>query len=127
MVCLEFVSKLLVSVSTKKAPCAPFLFSCLDEFIFYPEIPENHSLIAKIILAYNSLDSSGTAVGLGGTLYNNNNASIIYIKHEAENFASPGVQDVDIFNNFFATARDQASLFFHKERHIATKNERNLL
>ena len=77
-----------------------FLPDNLDEFIFYPEIPENHSLIAKIILAYNSLDSSGTAVGLGGTLYNNNNASIIYIKHEAENFASPGVQDVDIFNNF---------------------------
>jgi tyrosyl-tRNA synthetase len=28
-----------------------FLPDNLDEFIFYPEIPENHSLIAKIILA----------------------------------------------------------------------------
>lgn len=77
-----------------------FLPDNLDEFDYYPNVPSNQSLAAKVILSYSSLDSSGTAIGIGGTLYDNNNASIIYLKHEAENFASPGVQDVDIYNYF---------------------------
>lgn len=78
----------------------PLSLSPLDwsEFNNYPEIDEQYNIVAKIILGYPSLSTSGTIKKVTNTSYNLNNAAIIYIERKANNFAVPSLGDTDFAN-----------------------------
>lgn len=69
-----------------------------DEFDNYPEVDDQYNIIAKLIVAYPSLSTSGTIKKVSNTSYNLNNASIIYINRKANNFAVPSLGDTDFAN-----------------------------
>ncbi len=69
-----------------------------DEFNNYPEVDEQYNVIAKLIVSYPSLSTSGTIKKISNTSYNVNNASIIYIDRKANNFAVPSLGDTDFAN-----------------------------
>ena len=67
-----------------------------SEFENYPSVESDYDVIAKIILSYPSLKTSGTIKSKSATTYNLNNASIIYIERKADNFAVPPIGDTDL-------------------------------
>ena len=70
-----------------------------NDFKNYPTIDKEYDIIAKIILSYPSFKTSGTIKNKSNTTYNLNNASIIYIKRNADNFAVPPIGDSDLIND----------------------------
>ena len=70
-----------------------------ESFKNYPSIESDYETIAKIILSYPSLKTSGTIKNKTSTTYNLNNASIIYIDRKADNFAVPPIGDSDLIND----------------------------
>lgn len=69
------------------------------DFYNYPTIDSDYDVIAKIILSYPSLKTSGTIKNKTNTTYNTNNASIIYIQRAADNFAVPPIGDSELIDN----------------------------
>lgn len=69
-----------------------------SEFNNYPDIDQQYNVIAKLILTYPSLSTSGTIKKVSNTSYNINNASIVYIERKANNFAVPSLGDTDFIN-----------------------------
>jgi len=69
-----------------------------SEFNNYPDIDQQYNVIAKLILTYPSLSTSGTIKKISNTSYNINNASIVYIERKANNFAVPSLGDTDFIN-----------------------------
>jgi hypothetical protein len=78
-----------------------------EEFNNYPTIDKDYDIVAKMILSYPSLKTSGTIKSKTNTTYNLNNASIVYIKRNADNFAVPPIGDSDLIND---TLQDVISL-----------------
>jgi hypothetical protein len=70
-----------------------------EDFKNYPTIDKDYDIVAKMILSYPSLKTSGTIKSKTSTTYNLNNASIVYIKRSADNFAVPPIGDSDLIND----------------------------
>jgi hypothetical protein len=70
-----------------------------EDFKNYPTIDKDYDIVAKMILSYPSFKTSGTIKSKSISTYNLNNASIIYIKRDADNFAVPPIGDSDLIND----------------------------
>ena len=70
-----------------------------EDFKNYPTIDKDYDIVAKMILSYPSFKTSGTIKSKTSTTYNLNNASIVYIKRSADNFAIPPIGDSDLIND----------------------------
>lgn len=78
-----------------------------EDFVNYPSIDSDYDIVAKMILSYPSLKTSGTIKSKTATSYNLNNASIIYIERTADNFVVPPIGDSDLITQ---TLQDVISL-----------------
>ncbi len=67
-----------------------------EDFTNYPTIDNDYDIVSQMILSYPSFKTSGTIKNKSITTYNINNASIIYIKRNADNFTVPPIGDSDL-------------------------------